>query len=57
VPFVPDTFVSFPGDPPKEAEPGLGRLEPSLRSFAEGRRRYLLNHAEVKKAGPEPASR
>jgi len=34
-----------------------GRREPSLPSFAEGRRRYLLNHAEVKKPGPEPASR
>jgi CotH kinase protein len=48
---------SISGDPPKESEPGRGRLEPSLRSFAEGRRRYLLNHAEVKKPGPEPASR
>jgi hypothetical protein len=34
-----------------------GRREPSLPSFAEGRRRYLLNHAEVKKAGPKPAYR
>ena len=47
---------SISGDPPKEAEakPGRGRREPSLRSFVEGRRRYLLNHPEVKKAGPEP---
>ena len=57
------TFAAFQksvsGDPPKpkEAEPGRGRREPSLRSFAEGRRRYLLNHAEVKQADPEPASR
>ena len=54
---------SVSGDPAEakaaeaKADAGRGRPEPSLRAFAEGRRRYLLNHAEVKKAGPEPASR
>jgi hypothetical protein len=42
---------------PDQAEPARGRPEPSLRAFAEGRRRYLLDHPEVMKAGPEPASR
>lgn len=32
------------------AGPGRGRREMSLKAFAEGRRRYLLNNADVKKA-------
>ncbi len=48
-------------EPPKAndaaAGPGRGRREPSLRAFAESRRRYLLSLPEVKKAAAEPVSR
>ena len=38
-----------PGGGPGGRGPGQGM---NLRAFAEQRQKYLLNHAEVKKAGP-----
>ena len=42
---------------PDKAEPARGLSQPSLRAFADARRRDLLSHPEVLKAGPEPAGR
>lgn len=37
--------------------PGRGRRELSLKAFADGRRRYLLNNADVKNARADEADR
>jgi hypothetical protein len=47
-----DSFEAFrrsTGAEPAAAAPAEGRQRPSLKEFAEQRRKYLLNHAEVKK--------
>jgi hypothetical protein len=47
-----DSFEAFKrstGAEPAAAAPAEGRQRPSLKEFAEQRRKYLLNHAEVKK--------
>ena len=42
-------FSGVDGLMPAQAGPGAGRGRGSLKSFAEQRRAFLLNHAEVKK--------
>jgi hypothetical protein len=47
-----DSFEAFKRSTsadPAAAAPAEGRQRPSLKEFAEQRRKFLLNHAEVKK--------
>ena len=43
---------SFAKAPEAGAAPAGGRPGESLRAFADGRRKYLLNYSETKKATP-----
>jgi hypothetical protein len=44
-----EAFKRSTGAEGANAAPGEGRQRPSLKEFAEQRRKYLLNHPEVKK--------